>query len=122
MAVRILIVDDEPLIRLMLVDALEGLGASVEQAADANDAWSILHSGLPFDLVFTDHVMPGGKTGAQLIADIKADFPRVRTALGSGYMRGDRATATSVFEKPYDVLQTAKTLLMLATKSPFESE
>jgi CheY-like chemotaxis protein len=60
---RILVVEDEALIRFVIADALRELGASVVEAASADEAWQYLTAGGSVDLVFTDHRMPGSMTG-----------------------------------------------------------
>ena len=54
---RILLVEDEPLIRFAMAEALRELGVSVVEAASADEAWQYLTAGAA-DLVFTDHQMP----------------------------------------------------------------
>jgi CheY-like chemotaxis protein len=63
---RILVVEDEALIRFDMAEALRGLGVSVVEAASADEAWQYLTDGGSVDLVFTDHRMPGSMTGGQL--------------------------------------------------------
>ena len=65
---RILVVEDEPLTRFAMAEALRDLGVSVVEAASADEAWQYLMAGGSVDLVFTDHWMSGSMTGAQLAA------------------------------------------------------
>ena len=60
---RILVVEDEPLIRFVIAEALRELGVSVVEAASADEAWQYLTAVGSADLVFTDHRMPGSMTG-----------------------------------------------------------
>lgn len=55
---RVLIVDDEPLMRLSMVDALEGIGCEVTAAATGTEGLHVLAT-RPFDLVITDLRLPG---------------------------------------------------------------
>ena len=55
---RILLVDDEPLMRLSMVDALETIGHDVEAAASGTDGIEAIRQ-RPFDLVITDLRLPG---------------------------------------------------------------
>jgi CheY-like chemotaxis protein len=57
--VRILVVEDEALIRFAIAEALRELGVSVVEAASADEAWQYLTAGGSVDLVFTDHRMRG---------------------------------------------------------------
>jgi putative nucleotidyltransferase with HDIG domain len=70
---RIMVVDDEATIREVLQRTLEGEGYACLTAFDAEDAISHLKKG-GIDLVLTDIMMPG-KTGVELLGDIRADYP-----------------------------------------------
>ena len=72
---RILVVEDEPLIRFAMAEALRELGVSVVEAASADEAWQYLTAGGSVDLVFTDHRMPGSMTGGQLATRIRREYP-----------------------------------------------
>ncbi len=63
---RILVVEDEPIIRLYIAEALREMGAVVIEAGTADEAWAFLTTGADVDLVFTDHRMPGAMSGAEL--------------------------------------------------------
>ena len=66
---RILIADDEPSIRLVLRDALEGAGHEVVEAADGNVARELL-SAQPIDLALLDLRMPG-PSGLELLDELR---------------------------------------------------
>jgi two-component system, sensor histidine kinase and response regulator len=74
---RVLVVDDLPEARLVLVRVLENFGLEVEQAGGGEAALDALaqgiESGRPFSMVFTDWVMPGMDGGA-LIQTIRSRF------------------------------------------------
>jgi CheY-like chemotaxis protein len=74
---RILVVEDEALIRFAIAEALRELGVSVVEAASADEAWQSLTAGGSVDLVFTDHRMPGCLTGGQLATRIRLQYPSV---------------------------------------------
>lgn len=65
-AAKILIVEDEPLIRMDLADMLEELGYSVLEAANADEAIAILESEPAVTAVVTDVDMPGTMDGLAL--------------------------------------------------------
>ncbi len=76
--IRILIADDEPSIRLVLRDALEGAGHEVVEAADGNAARALL-STQPIDVALLDLRMPG-PSGLELLDELRnrgADAPPV---------------------------------------------
>ncbi len=80
----ILIVDDEKVIRRILRDKLSGNGYQCQEAGNANEALDKLR-GTTIDLVILDIKMPG-KSGAELLPEIKAGFPDTAVVM---------ATATS---------------------------
>ena len=62
---RILIVDDDLLIRTMLTDYLQGKGHTVLKCASGEEALALFHQNR-FDLIFTDLCMPG-MSGLELL-------------------------------------------------------
>jgi CheY-like chemotaxis protein len=82
---RILVVEDEALIRFAMAEALRDLGASVVEAASADEAWQYLTAGGSVDLVFTDYRMPGSMTGGQLATRIRREYPSLVVIVTSGY-------------------------------------
>ena len=74
---RILIDDDEAVIRFAIGESLRDCGVEVIEAATADEAWDYLLSGAPVDAVFTDHRMPGSMSGAQLARRIADRFPNL---------------------------------------------
>lgn len=73
---RVLVVDDDPMNRLLLRRALEREGLSVEVAVDGGQGWDLL-AAQPFDLVLLDIVMPV-LDGYQVLARMRAD-PAIRS-------------------------------------------
>ena len=67
---RALVVDDEIAVRITTADMLQGLGYETVEAENAGEAERMLRSGKRFDLVVTDHLMPG-KSGAELAMAIR---------------------------------------------------
>ncbi|HVN75316.1 MAG TPA: PAS domain S-box protein [Thermoanaerobaculaceae bacterium] len=80
----ILVVEDEPEVRQILVEALAGLGYQVREAADGVDALAMLQKGLPADLVLTDVVMPR-MGGMELCSAARALVPELKFLFSSGY-------------------------------------
>ena len=65
-APAVLIVEDEPLVRLCAVETVEGAGFEVIEAANADEAIRILESRSDIRVVFTDLHMPGSMDGLNL--------------------------------------------------------
>jgi PAS domain S-box-containing protein len=81
----IMVVEDDPLVRGLVVRQLAELGYRVLEAPDGPQAQAILDGDEPVDLLFTDVVMPGGMTGRQLADTVKPRRPRLKTLFTSGY-------------------------------------
>jgi CheY-like chemotaxis protein len=81
----VLLVEDDSAVLTMASEMLGDLGYRVITASDAASALDVLGRGEPIDLVFTDVVMPGGKTGVQLAAEARELRPGLKVLLTSGY-------------------------------------
>ncbi len=81
---RILIVEDEFLIRMTLAEALAGEGFDVVEAADGDEAADLLRSQSPFDLVLTDLQLPGRLHGADIARLARAQAPQTPVIFMSG--------------------------------------
>ncbi|MBM0139236.1 response regulator [Pseudomonas cannabina] len=81
----ILVVDDEPAVRLLIAELLEDLGHVVLQAEKGSDALAILQSKAAIDLLITDVGLPGGMNGRQ-VADAARDVrPDLKVLFVTGY-------------------------------------
>ncbi|MBC9741893.1 response regulator [Pseudomonas syringae] len=81
----ILVVDDEPAVRLLIAELLEDLGYIVLQAERGADALAILQSKAAIDLLITDVGLPGGMNGRQ-VADAARDVrPDLKILFVTGY-------------------------------------
>lgn len=83
-AQTVLLVDDEPLVRAATADMLAELGYSITEAESAEAALVLLEEGLTFDLLVTDHLMPG-QSGAELAREVSQRLPKLKTLVVSGY-------------------------------------
>ena len=106
---RVLIVEDEALIRLALGDFLESSGFRVIEASTGDQAAQILErGGPPIDLVFSDVRMPGTMDGLKLASWIRERHPELPVFLASGdigkaHTSSDLAPGQPFFPKPYDM-------------------
>jgi CheY-like chemotaxis protein len=82
----ILVVEDDPDVRAYSVSALQELGYQVIEAGDGPAALRLLEQ-RRFDLVFTDVVLPGGMTGAQVVARAVQLWPGIKVLFTTGYAR-----------------------------------
>ena len=87
--VRILLLEDEPLVRQIMVRSLEGMGHEVVQTADGAETIAryleALEAGRSFDLVITDLSIPNGMGGVRAIEEIQQTDPDVLAIVSSGY-------------------------------------
>ncbi|WP_372730199.1 response regulator [Novosphingobium sp.] len=100
---RVLIVEDEGLLRELAVDEFSDAGYTVEQAANAEEALVMLKNGTMFDVLFTDVRMPGTVDGwelGRLAGDI---LPEIRVIYATGYSETTRPLTDSehFLQKPY---------------------
>ncbi len=82
---RILVVEDDPDVRLITVSRLESLGYAVKIAVDGPGAREIIRTDPGFDLALIDVVMPGGMDGHAVADEIEKMAPAIRLVLTSGY-------------------------------------
>ena len=101
----LLVVEDEPLVRMMAVDLAEDAGFEVIEARDAATAITLLETRPDIRIVFTDIDTPGSLDGMQLAACIRDRWPPIEIVITSGKHKPgpdqmpDRAI---FFGKPYD--------------------
>jgi CheY-like chemotaxis protein len=111
-AETVLVVEDEPNVRIMSVEALRELGYDVVQADGPHEALRLLEVQPAIDLIFTDIVMPD-MDGRELADAARAMRPGIKVVYTTGYARGS-ATADGLPESAY--LPKPFTLAALATK------
>jgi signal transduction histidine kinase/ActR/RegA family two-component response regulator len=112
---RILVVEDEPAVRKLVVTLLEDLGYEVFQAEDGTAALAALDDLDSIRLVLSDLVLPGGLSGREMLSEVKRVHPEVKTLLMSGYAtdsrrREDEAEggAEEILHKPFRKLDLAR--------------
>jgi len=81
----ILVVEDDTLVRDFVIAQLHSLGYRTIAAADGREALTYVERAIPFDLLFTDVIMPGGINGRQLADEVVRRRPGVRVLYTSGY-------------------------------------
>ncbi|RZA33694.1 MAG: PAS domain S-box protein [Lysobacteraceae bacterium] len=81
----VLVVEDDEAVRATAVDILTTLGYRVLKANDASAALSVIDSGVPIDLLFTDVVMPGPLRSPELARKAKERLPALAVLFTSGY-------------------------------------
>jgi PAS domain S-box-containing protein len=112
----VLVVEDNPEVREVTLQRVEGLGYVVEEADSAPSAIRTLESGKKFDLVFSDIVMPGGQSGYDLARWVRTNRPEIKVLLTSGFAAhvvgggSEGASEFKVLRKPYNRAELSRAL------------
>ena len=112
-APAVLIVEDEPLVRVSAVRAVEDAGFEVIEAANADEAIRILENRSDIRVVFTDIHMPGSIDGLKLAHAVRNRWPPIKIIVTSGrdqVSESDLPEGGRFFAKPYDSTQITDTI------------
>jgi len=83
----ILVLEDDDDVRTYSVETLRDLGYRVLEAHDGPSALRLLERQVRVDLLFSDVVLPGGMTGAQVAAKARDLYPNLKVLFTTGYAR-----------------------------------
>lgn len=120
---RILVIDDEELVRLTLQDVLASNGHNVSVANNGEQGVA-MQADKPFDLIITDILMPA-KEGMETIIELRQSWPNLKIIAISGggkdltpnYLeRAQQLGATDVLTKPFteaEIIETVNSCLSL---------
>jgi two-component system, response regulator PdtaR len=111
-SVAILVVEDEPLLRMVALDMVEEAGFAAYEAGNADEALDLLETRDNIGLLFTDINMPGSMDGLALGHLVRERWPWIRLAITSAQPRSAREMpAGAVFlAKPYRLQQIVEKL------------
>jgi CheY-like chemotaxis protein len=119
---RVLLVEDEPLISEIAVEALEEQGFVVEVVSNAFDALRRLAGGRSIDILFTDINLAGGVDGATLARrarQLLPDLPVIYTSGRCALDRLEQVDGAMFVPKPYDAFSIGRLLnQLIAAKRP----
>jgi PAS domain S-box-containing protein len=110
----ILLVEDDALVRDFVIAQLRSLGYTTISAADGKEALARIESGIAFDLLFTDVIMPGGLNGRELADEVAKRRPGIKVLYTSGYTdhaimhHGRLDEGVLLLSKPYRKSQLAR--------------
>ena len=125
-ATRILLVEDEGLIRMIAADMLRAGGFDVVEAWDSTEAARVLDGLTGFDVLLTDIRMPGPVDGIDIAVIARRRNPDISVVILSGYSpklkeRLDALGSNVIaFPKPYDmdeIMVTVRRLMSAAAPS-----
>lgn len=116
----VLVIDDEPTVRMLVADILEGLGYHALEAGDGAAGLKILNSDERIDLLITDVGLPGGLNGRQVADAARQSRPDLKILFITGYAEnavlshGHLDPAMHVLTKPFstDVMGQSITNLL----------
>lgn len=104
----VLIVEDEPLLRLHLADLVEEAGFVAIEAKDADEAIPILERRSDIALLLTDINMPGSIDGIKLAHAVRHRWPPIKIILVSGQVRPSDAElplGSRFYPKPFETIK-----------------
>ena len=105
----VLVVDDEPSVRMLVAEVLDELGYSAIEAADGVSGLKVLRSDVRIDLLITDVGLPGGLNGRQMVDAARANRPELKVLFITGYAEnaaignGHLERGMHVLTKPFAV-------------------
>ena len=122
----VLVVDDEPTIRMLIAEVLEELGYASIEAPDGAAGLRVLESGARVDLLITDVGLPGGMNGRQVADAARVQRPNLKVLFITGYAEnaavgnGHLERGMEVLTKPFAMAalgQRVRTLLEASSTS-----
>ncbi|MGH8320117.1 MAG: response regulator [Steroidobacteraceae bacterium] len=120
----ILVAEDDESVRETVVAMLSDLGYRVLKAKDAQSALSIIESGMPIDLLFTDVIMPGPLKSTELARKARERMPNLAVLFTSGYTEdafvnsGRLDESVELLSKPYSRETLARKLRLMLADAP----
>jgi len=105
----VLVVDDEPTVRMLVTDLLRELGYVIIEAADGAGGLEVLHSDARVDLLVTDVGLPGGMNGRQLADAARVHRPALKVLFITGFAEtsllsdGHLEPGMAILTKPFAV-------------------
>jgi len=105
----VLVVDDEPTIRMLIGDTLAELGYQAIEVADAASGLKVLDSDVNIDLLITDVGLPGGMNGKEMADAARAKRPKLKVLFITGYAENAAITnghlepGMDVMSKPFSM-------------------
>ncbi|MCK8457090.1 MULTISPECIES: ATP-binding protein [Sphingomonas] len=116
---KVLLVDDEDLVRAATADMLRDIGYVVVEMASASQALSAIRSGVDADILVSDYLMPG-MTGGQLIGELRSSGIRMPALLVTGYAAAGEDVPDDIprLAKPFRQVDLAARVDELLRQSP----
>lgn len=116
----VLVVEDEPLLRMLAVEVVEEAGFLAIEARDADEAVELLESRTDIIVLFTDINMPGSMDGLKLAHAVHDRWPPIKILLVSGQQRlqsCDIPSNSCFMGKPYQASALADELRSMVSRA-----
>ncbi|WP_156379669.1 PAS domain S-box protein [Rhizobium sp. Leaf383] len=110
----VLVIDDEPLVRMFVVEVLEDLGYRTIEAGDGPEGLKVLRSDARVDLLITDVGLPNGMNGRQVADAARESRPGLKVMFVTGYAEtavlnnGHLDPGMQIVTKPFEMNVFAK--------------
>lgn len=123
----VLVIDDEPTVRMLIVDALEEAGYTSIEASDGPAGLKLLQSDIRIDLLVTDVGLPGGMNGRQVADAARVSRPDLKVLFVTGFAEnavvgnGHLPPGMEVITKPFVMSELANKItdLIEGSGAPF---
>ncbi|TCP36939.1 PAS domain-containing protein [Sphingomonas sp. BK235] len=123
---QVMVVEDDPAVRMLVVDVLEGLGYGVLQAVDGQEAVALLERRPPIALLVSDVGLPG-LNGRQVAARARAQMPELKVLFVTGYAEealvrsGFLDPGMDMIAKPFDIDALAAKIASMLGHHPVDA-
>jgi len=110
----VLVIDDEPIVRMLIIETVEEAGFTALEAQDGPSGLKILQSDARIDLLVTDVGLPGGMNGRQVADAARVTRPELKVLFVTGYAEnaavanGYLGPNMAVVTKPFVMADLAK--------------
>lgn len=110
----VLVIDDEPTVRMLIIEVLEEAGYTALEAEDGPSGLRILQSGVRIDLLVTDVGLPGGMNGRQVADAARLLRPKLKVLFVTGFAEnatvgnGHLEPGMAIITKPFVMVELAQ--------------
>ena len=111
---NVLVIDDEPILRMLIIEVVNEAGYTALEAEDGPSGLKILQSGEKIDLMITDVGLPGGLNGRQIADAARVTRPDLKVIFVTGYAEnavvgnGILAPGMAILTKPFVMDELAR--------------
>jgi CheY-like chemotaxis protein len=119
--ITVLVVEDDPVVRMFAVGIVEEAGYIALEAGNADEAVAILEARSDIEVLFTDINMPGSIDGLKLAHAVRNRWPPIKIMMVSGQVAlnaDDMPSNSRFFAKPYQASQMIAELRSLVALRP----